>query len=173
MPDPRLAPYRGPGLVFALYLVVQAASAAALFALKLGGSADGVRAFYLGSEERFTAAKSLAGILEVAVPHLLAIPLVLFAAVHVVGFARALPPRVFSALVALSFGSALAGIVAGFGVRYGAPGLAIAKVLAFAGVEVALLSCAALLVSIFAPRRRRSAQPAARRATPAVQEVSR
>lgn len=153
MRDPRLAPYRGPALVFAVFLLVQAASAAALFALKLGGAADGVRAFYLGSEERFTAAKSLAGILEVAVPHLLAIPLVLFAAVHVVGFARLLPPRAFSALVAVSFGSAVTGVLASFGVRWVAPGLAWAKVLAFVGLEAALVSCAALLLSLALPER--------------------
>lgn len=157
MLEPRLAPYRGPGLCFALYLVVQAVSAAVLFALKLGGGAAGVRAFYLGSEERFVAAKSLAGILEVAVPHLLAIPLVLFAAVHVVGFARALSPRAFAVLVALAFGSAPLGIVASFGVRFVAPGLAWVKVLAFVGLEAALCSCAALLASIFVPRRARGA----------------
>lgn len=170
MTDPRLAPHRGPGLVFAVYLLVQAASAAALFALKLGGGADGVRAYYLGSEERFLPARSLAGILEVAVPHLLAVPLVLFAALHVVGFARALPPRIFSALVAASFGSALLGILASFGVRFVAPGLAWVKVLSFAGLEAALVSCAALLLVLFVPWRSRTASVEAR---PAAQEVAR
>lgn len=151
MRDPRLAPYRVPSLAFAAYLLVQAASAAALFASKLGGDAEGVRAFYLGSEERFTAARSLAGMLEVAVPHLVAIPLVLFAAVHVVGFARALPQRAFVALVALSFGSALLGTASGFGVRWVSPALAWLKVAAFVGLELALLSWAALLVALFAP----------------------
>ena len=170
MTDPRLVRYRTPGLVFAVYLLLQAVSAAALFELKLGGGADGVRVFFLGSEERFTAAKSLAGVLEVAVPHLLALPLVLFAAVHVVGFARALPPRLFSALVALSFGSALLGILASFGVRFVAPGFAWLKVLAFAGLEAALLSCAALLCSVFVPWR--SARSADREARSAPQEVA-
>jgi len=151
--DPRLAPYRLPALAFAAYLLLQAGSAAVLFALKLGGGAGGVRAFYLGSEEAFTAARSLAGLLEVAVPHLVAIPLCLFAAGHVVGFARALPTAVFRALVALSFGSALVGVLSGFAVRWVAPGLAWLKVGAFAGLEVALLAWAALLVAVFLPRR--------------------
>lgn len=145
-----LGAYRAPALAFAVFLVVQAASAGALFALKLGGDVEGVRAFYLGAEERFTGPKSLAGMLEVAVPHLLAIPLVLFAALHVLGFARALRPRLFVVLVWLAFGSGLVGIVASFGVRWVAPGLAWAKVLAFVGLEGALLACAVLLVAVFA-----------------------
>lgn len=168
MADPRLAPYRAPALVFAGYLVVQAASAAVLFVLKLGGDASGVRAFYLGSEERFTAAKSLAGLLEVAVPHLTAIPLVLFAVVHVVGFARALPRRSFGLLTAVSFGSALAGVLAGFAVRFVWPGLAFVKVAAFAGLEGSLLAWAALLVALFVQR-----VPASDAAPPAAQEAAR
>jgi hypothetical protein len=160
--DPRLAPYRLPSLAFAAYLVVQAVSAAALFTLKLGSDPDAVRAFYLGSEARFTSAKSLAGLLEVAVPHAVAIPLVLFAAVHVVGFARALPGRLHSALVALSFASALAGIVSGFAVRFAAPGLAWAKIAAFVLLEGAILAWAALLAAVFLPRRSPAAAPAPR-----------
>lgn len=151
MRDPRLAPFRLPSLVFAAYLVVQATSAAALFVLKLGTGPAGVQAFYLGSEERFTRAKSLAGLLEVAIPHLVAIPLVLFAAAHVVGFARAVPGRLQAALVAVSFGGALAGILSGFAVRFVAPGLAWLKVAAFLATEAALLAWAALLLAIFVP----------------------
>jgi hypothetical protein len=171
--DPRLDPFRWPALAFAGYLLVQAGSAAALFALKLGGGPDGVRAFYLGSEERFIAPKSLAGILEVALPHLVAIPLVLFAAIHVVGFARSVPQRVYSALVALSFGAALVGIVSGFAIRWVAPGAAWAKIAAFAGLEAALLAWAALLVALFAPARQESANAADAPESPPAQEAFR
>jgi hypothetical protein len=172
MTNRRLVPFRWPALAFAAYLVVQSASAAALFALKLGGGAAGVRAFYLGSPERFTHAKSLAGILEVAVPHLAAVPLVLFAAIHVIGFARPHRSRAFSALVALSFASALVGILSGFGVRWVSPALAWLKVASFAGLEVALLSWAALLTALFVPRpQARAARHGA--GAPAVQEVVR
>jgi hypothetical protein len=149
--DPRLDAFRLPGLAFAAFLLVQAASAAALFALKLGGGAAGVRAFYLGDAQGFTAPKSLAGLLEVAVPHLAAIPLVLFAVVHVVAFARAIPLRAARALAALAFGAALAGVAASFGVRYLGPALAPVKVAAFALLEVALLAWAALLAAVFLP----------------------
>jgi hypothetical protein len=173
MTNRRLLPFRWPALGFAAYLVVQAVSAAALFALKLGGGAAGVRAFYLGSPERFTHAKTLAGLLEVAVPHLAAVPLVLFAVIHVVGFARPHRRRAFSALVALSFASALVGILSGFGVRWVSPALAWLKVASFAGLEVALLSWAALLVALFVPRSQPRAARDAASATAAVQEVVR
>jgi hypothetical protein len=152
MGNRRLDPFRWPALGFAAYLLVQAASAAALFALKLGGGVAGVRAFYLGAPERFTSPKSLAGLLEVAVPHLVAVPLVLFAAIHVVGFARKLSRRVFVALVALSFASALAATASGFAVRWVSPAFAWLKVVSFGGLEVALLSWAALLLAVFLPR---------------------
>lgn len=153
MREPRLAPYRGPALAFAAYLVLSAASGAVLFLLKLGASPSSVQAFYLGSEETFAAPRTLVGILEVALPHLVAVPLVLFAASHVIGFARAVGPRAFRALTALSFGSALLGIAAGFGVRFVAPWLAAVKLGAFVALEAALLGWAALLVVLFWPVR--------------------
>lgn len=152
MADRRLLPFRWPSLAFAAYLLVQAASAAVLFELKLGGGVSGARSFYLGDAERFAAPKSLAGLLEVAVPHLLAMPLALFAAIHVIGFARMLPRRAFGALVALSFGSALAGVLSGFAVRWLSPAFAWLKVASFVGLEAALVSWAALLFVLFAPR---------------------
>jgi hypothetical protein len=152
MRDPRLAPFRAPALVFAGFLVVVAASAAVLFALKLGTGPAGVRAFYLGAEARFAPPKTLAGLLEVAVPHLVAIPLVLFAAAHVVGFAGAVGPRLQRALVALSFASALASLGAGFAVRFLSPALAWVKLAGFVGLEAAVLAWAALLAVLFAPR---------------------
>jgi hypothetical protein len=162
--DPRLAPFRLPALAFAAFLLVQAVSAAALFVAKLGAGPARVAEFYLGSEERFTAPRSLAGLLEVAVPHLVAIPLVLFAAVHVVGYARTVGPRVFRALVAASFGSALVGIGAGFAVRFVSAELAWVKLLAFGGLEVALLAWTGLLAALFLPSATASVAPPVRAA---------
>jgi hypothetical protein len=151
MADARVAPFRLPALLFAVYLLVIAGSAAALFAMKLGASAARVAEHYLGSDAGFTGPRTLAGLLEVAVPHLAAVPLVLFAVAHVVGFARALPARRQRALVALSFGAALAGIAASFGVRFVSPSIAWVKVGAFFALEASLLAWAALLVSLFVP----------------------
>jgi hypothetical protein len=151
VPDQRLAPYRAPCLAFALFLVVQAVSAAALFVLKLGPGPAHVRAFYLGDPATFAQPRTLAGLLEVAVPHLLAIPLALFAVGHVVAFARGAGARAHRVLVAVSFASAGAGIAAGFGVRYVAPALAWIKIAAFVGLEAALVAWAAFLVLVFVP----------------------
>ena len=151
MPDQRLAPYRAPCLAFALFLLVQAVSAAALFFLKLGPGVARVRAFYLGDPATFAAPRTLAGLLEVAVPHLLAIPLAIFAVAHVVAFSRGAGARAHRLLVAVSFACAAAGIAAGFGVRYVAPALAWVKIAAFVGLEAALVAWAAFLVLVFVP----------------------
>jgi hypothetical protein len=151
VPDQRLARFRGPALGFAAYLVLMAASAAVLFVLKLGATPARVAEHYLGSEAAFRAPATAAGLLEVAVPHLLAIPLVLFAGSHVVGYARAVGRSAYRALVAISFGAALAGIGAAFAIRFVAPGLAWAKVIAFCALEAAVLAWAGLLARIFVP----------------------
>ncbi len=146
MAEPGLpAAQRAPALVFAGFLLLIAASAAVLFTEKLGLGPASVRDFYLGSEARFTEPRSLAGLLETAVPHLVAIPLVLFAVSHVVAAAGALGPRAARWLTGLSFALALAGVAAGFGVRWVAPWLAWTKVAAFVGLEGLLLGWALLL----------------------------
>jgi hypothetical protein len=151
-------------LAFAGYLLAVAGSGAALFVAKLGATPARVAEFYLGSPERFALPKSLAGLLEVAVPHLLAIPLALFVVSHLVGAAGALPVARQRALTAAAFVAALCGVGAGFLVRYLAPWLAWGKVAAFVGLEATLLAWIALAVAvswpISAPSGRRA--PAAR-----------
>jgi hypothetical protein len=148
MAEPGLpAAQRAPALVFAGFLLLIAASGAVLFVEKVGLGAAEVREFYLGSEARFTSPRSLAGLLEIAVPHLVAVPLVLFAVIHVVAAAGRLGPRLIGWLAGASFAVALAGVAAGFGVRYLAPGLAWGKVIAFVGFEAVLVAWAALLAA--------------------------
>lgn len=148
MAEPGLpAAQRAPALVFAGFLLLIAASGAVLFVEKVGLGAAEVREFYLGSEARFTSPRSLVGLLEIAVPHLVAVPLVLFAVIHVVAAAGRLGPRLLGWLAGASFTVALAGVAAGFGVRYLAPGLAWGKVIAFVGLEAALVAWAALLAA--------------------------
>jgi hypothetical protein len=152
MAEPRLPPaQRAPALAFAGFLLLIAGSGAVLFVLKLGATPARVQAFYLGDEATFAAPRTLAGLLETAVPHLLAVPLVLFAVVHVVGAAAVLLPQVHRRLTGASFGLALASLAAGFGVRYLAPWLAWAKIGAFVGLEALLLGWAGLLVAVAWP----------------------
>jgi hypothetical protein len=155
--------------VLGCFLLVQAASAAVLFVRKMGPGAEAVRAFYLGSEARFTAPRTLPGLLEVALPHLLAIPLVLFAVAHLVAFAGTVRRRLVTTLTAASFACALAGIGAGFLVRFVAPGAAVVKLAAFLGTELTLLLWLALLATLLwalrAPATVRGRDAASRGAT--------
>jgi len=147
-----LVRYRAPALAFAGSLVLLAATAAVLFVAKLGGTPARLAARYRGAEEAFRAPATLDGLLEVAIPHLLAIPLVLFAASHVVGWARGVGRWTYHALVAVSFGAALAGVASGFAIRFVAAELAWVKLVAFAALELALLAWAALLARVFLRR---------------------
>jgi hypothetical protein len=122
-------------LAFLAFVVVQMASGGILFVRKMGLAATSVQVFYLGSEASFTRPRTLAGLLEVAVPHLLGMPLVLFVSLHLVAFVGLVHRRAFAFLSSLSFGAALAGIAAGFGIRYLWPALAWAKITAFVGLE--------------------------------------
>lgn len=149
MRDPRLAPFRWPLAVFASMLSLTAASAAVLFVRKIGLSPQAVRAFYLGSEAAFTRPRSLDGLLEVAVPHLLAVPMTLLVTVHLVGFAAVLRPRPFAFLTGVAFGSALTGIAGGFAIRFVWPGLAWLEIAAFATFETTLLAWLVLLLALF------------------------
>jgi hypothetical protein len=146
--DRQLRPFRGAIVALGCFLVVQATSAAVLFLQKMGPGADAVRAFYLGSEARFTGPKTTAGLLEVALPHLAAIPLVVFVVAHLVAFAGMLRRPVVTALTAVSFASALVGILAGFVVRFVTARAAPIKVAAFLGMELTLLLWIALLAAM-------------------------
>jgi hypothetical protein len=148
LPDRRLQPYRGVLLLFAAFVAVQAVSAAVLFTCKVGLSPEAVEKFYLGSQEAFARPKSLAGLLEVAVPHLLAIPLVIFITSHLVGWLGLIRRDAFGWFVRISFGSALLGIAAGFGVRYVWSGLAWAKIAGFLCLEGMLLVWLTLVLRI-------------------------
>lgn len=145
----RVAAFRPLILIFAGFVVVQATSAAVLFALKLGLEPASIEAFYRGSEAAMTRPRSLAGLLEVAVPHLLAIPLTLFIVIHLVGWAGVVGKAALEVLAQVSFGLAGVGLVAGLGVRYLWPGLWAVKLAAFLGLELTLLAWVLLLLRAF------------------------
>jgi hypothetical protein len=141
-----------PALIFAAFLAVVAVSAAAIFVGRIGRGVEDVARYYRGDEASYVPAKSVDGLLLVAVPHLVAIPLALFAASHVVGWARLLSARAWRAIVALSFGGGALTIAGSFAVRFVAPEMAWLKAIAFVGAEAGLLAWVALLVRLFLPR---------------------
>jgi len=151
MADPRLRPFRAPIAAFAVMVVLVMATAAVLFVRKIGLRAGQVEAFYLGSEASFARPRTLAGMLEVAVPHLLAVPMVLFVTLHLVAFASRMRRRPFALVAGFTFGCALAGILSGFGIRYLWPEVATLKVAAFLGLEAVMLVWLGLLVATALP----------------------
>ena len=126
--------------LFSLFVFLQASSAAVLFALKLGLTPASVELFYLGDRPR-----SLGGLLEVAVPHLLAVPLTVFIVAHVVTWAGVGRGPALVLLTRLSFATALIGVGAGFAVRFLWPALSMLKLAAFLGLEGLLFVWVAML----------------------------
>jgi hypothetical protein len=151
MVDPRVARFRWPMAAFAVMVAVVMATGAVLFARKVGFDGGHVRGFYLGSEATFAPPRSLAGLLEVAVPHLLAVPLLLFVTLHLVAFTYGLRRRPFALLAGITWACAGTGIFAGFVIRFLWPALAPLKVVAFVGLQATMLAWLLLLVAAVLP----------------------
>jgi hypothetical protein len=159
MVDPRVARFTAPIAAFGAMVTVVMATGAVLFARKIGFDGGHVRAFYLGSEAGFREPRSLAGLLEVAVPHLLAVPLLIFVTLHLVAFASGMRRRPFAMLAGVTWGCAGAGILAGFAIRFAWPWLAPLKVAAFVGLQATMLAWLLLLVAAILPPARGESRP--------------
>ena len=147
MADPRLGRFAGPIAAFAGMVAVVMGTAAVLFVRKMGFDPGHVQAFYLGSEASFAPPRSLTGLLEVAVPHLLAIPMIVFVTLHLVAFVSGARRRPFAIAAGITFACAAVVIAAGFAVRFAWPGLAPIKIAAFLGLEGTMLAWLGLLVA--------------------------
>lgn len=147
MVDPRLGRFVGPIAAFASMVAVVMGTAAVLFVRKMGFDPGHVQAFYLGSEASFAPPRSLTGLLEVAVPHLLAIPMIVFVTLHLVAFVSGARRRPFAIAAGITFACAAVVIAAGFAVRFAWPGLAPIKIAAFLGLEGTMLAWLGLLVA--------------------------
>jgi hypothetical protein len=154
-----MARFSAPLGAFATMVAIVMATGAVLFARKIGFDGEHVRAFYLGSEAGFAPPRSLAGLLEVAVPHLLAVPLLVFVTLHLVAFAFGARRRPFGLLAGITWACVAAGIGAGFAIRFAWPGLAPLKVVAFVGLEATMLAWLLLLVAAVLRPSRRETRP--------------
>ncbi|MEW6433454.1 MAG: hypothetical protein AB1730_18265 [Myxococcota bacterium] len=149
----RLAAFRPLVLVFAGFVLVQLVTAAVLFAMKLGCSLASVEAFYRGAPDAMTRPRSLAGLLETTVPHLLAVPLTVFVIVHLVGWAGVLRRPALQLLARVTFALVLVGVASGILVRFAWPALSAVKLAAFLGLELTLVLWLVLLGIAFWPSR--------------------
>jgi hypothetical protein len=152
MVDPRVSRFAGPIAAFVAMVAIVMGTAAVLFARKMGFHPEQVRAFYLGSEATFAPPRTLAGLLEVAVPHLLAIPMLVFVTLHLVAFVHRARRRPFAVVAWITSASAFAVIAGGFAIRFAWPGLAPLQIAAFVGLEGTMLAWLALLAAAVLPR---------------------
>ncbi|WP_345969045.1 hypothetical protein WCX72_06565 [Sulfurimonas sp. HSL1-6] len=110
--------YRFAVVYFALFGLLLLASAAALFASKIGFSFQGIELYYLGSDT--LPGKSAYGLLETAVPHLGAMGLFIMVGSHFLLFATATAKRRTIRLALALFAAALLDIVSGYFIASGA-----------------------------------------------------
>jgi hypothetical protein len=159
--DPRIGRFAGPIAAFVAMVVVVMGTAAVLFARKIGFDPAHVQAFYLGSEATFAPPRSLAGLLEVAVPHLLAIPMLVFVTLHLVAFVSRARRRPFALVAGITSACAAVVIAGGFAIRFAWPALAPVKIAAFLGLEGTMLTWLGLLAAAILPGTRDAARPGA------------
>jgi hypothetical protein len=157
--DPRIRRFTLPIAAFVAMVAIVMATGAVLFVRKIGFQAERVQAFYLGSEATFAPPRSLAGLLEVAVPHLLAVPLLVLVTLHLVAFASGARRRPFALLAGVTWACVALGIGAGFAIRFAWPALAPLKVAAFVGLEVTMLGWLLLLAAAVLPPARGAPRP--------------
>jgi hypothetical protein len=159
MVDPRLSRFAGPMAAFLVMVALVMGTAAVLFVRKLGLDPAQVQAFYLGSEATFAPPRSLAGLLEVAVPHLLAIPMLVFVTLHLVAFVNRARRRPFAVVAGVTAACAAVVIAGGFAIRFAWPWLAPLKIAAFVGLEGTMLTWVGLLAAALLPRGHDAARP--------------
>ena len=116
---------------FAIIILVQCVSGVLLFAVKLGFTPESIAGFHLGAEEKFIRPKTLAGLLEITVPHLAAAGAAIFILGHLVSvFARG-GRRFMNFMLYACFISAAAGMSAGYLIRFVHPWFVYFKLLSF------------------------------------------
>lgn len=121
-----------------------------LFYEKFGLTPDSVARYYLGDPQRFVRPKTLAGIIDIANPHFLAMAVYLFALVHFAFFTNVKRKATLSALL---LSSALIDNVSGILIRFIHPLFAYVKLISFFSLTLLMLYLSAvILVSILRHR---------------------
>lgn len=125
-----------PLLILALVLVLlQLLSGIWLFAEKFGLNPSEVYVYYAGNKEAYILPKSFEGLLETAVPHLIAVSTTIFVYAHFLLFTQVISDDKKLMLILSLFISAMANIFSPFGMLYGYEIFAWLKVLAFWSFE--------------------------------------
>ena len=114
-----------------------------LFKEKLGFSPTSIFNYYNGNEELLINPKTMAGMVEVAVPHFAAIGIFLVSLTHFITFT---PFGLKNLLIWLLFLSALTDIFSSFGVRFISDDFAILKLMSFFTFQLFLMFSAVVLI---------------------------
>jgi hypothetical protein len=121
-----------------LFLVAFWLSNLLIFFSKMNLAPQSIIDYYLGSEEKYTLAKTYRGMLEITHSHLAIMAVVILLLTHLfifTSFSRQLKISV----VAIFFGSAFLGEAASWFIRFVHPGFAWLKILAFILLQISML----------------------------------
>lgn len=129
-------------LAFSLLLLI---SGVLLFEHKIGFSINGILEYYLGSEEKFIAAKSLGGILKIVLPHIFAFGLFAMVILHFFIFTKHRYKRGIKILIYLMFASAFLEIFSPFFIVFGLVFFAYIKMVSFILLDALVIYSAWLL----------------------------
>jgi hypothetical protein len=133
-------------VLYALYVAGLWLTNALLYFQKMSLDPASVVEYYRGADERFLAAKSFQGLLEVSHFHLFAMGMLLLVLTHLMLFVP-LADRIKLWLIVTPFASALLDEGAGWLVRFAHPGFALLKVGGFLALQTSL--AALILLSLW------------------------
>ncbi len=124
-------------LVLAIGLIgLQLGTGIWLFIIKYGLTPSEVFTYFAGNEELFVMKKSFEGLIETAVPHFMAISLIIFVYAHFLLFTKIISPSQKQFLIFGLFLTASVDIFSPFGMIYGFEFFAWLKVIAFWSFEM-------------------------------------
>lgn len=115
-----------------------------IFSLRMGFTPTAITEYYLGSEVKYTQARSYAGLLEVSHFHMFAMGMFILTLSHLLLFVP-LSLRLKAILINLSFLSALGDELSAWLIRFVSPAFSYLKLLSFCSLHVCLLTIISLL----------------------------
>jgi len=137
--------YKHAIVYFLLFSILLVISGIMLFEHKIGFSVQGVTEYYLGSEERFIAKKSSAGVLKIVLPHIFAFALLSMVLLHFLIFTKHRDTAHTKTLIYALFTSAALEIFSPFMILLGAGFFVFIKIASFVLFEALIIYISYLL----------------------------
>ncbi|MBU1658801.1 hypothetical protein KKG72_07085 [bacterium] len=137
--------YKHSILYFLLFSLLLLSSGLMLFEHKIGLNVNSVLDYYLGNQDKYTAAKSMDGVLKIVLPHIFAFGLFSMVILHFLLFTSSRNKAEIKIIVYLTFTSALLEIAAPFFIILGAGFFAYLKIGSFVLFESLIIYISWLL----------------------------